>query len=108
MEPETVERPIREQQHQIKRTTTSRLWSLSLISLLLLIVLLVFILQNAKTVQVSFLMLHGNMALGVALLMAAVIGGLLVGMFALARILQLRHVARVHRNTDMATSAPKA
>lgn len=104
MEPETVERPIREQQNNLRRTARSRVWSLTLVTMILIIILLIFILQNSKTVQVSFLMFHGNLPLGIALLLAAVIGGLLVGVAGLARILELRHIAKDHKNQENSTT----
>jgi uncharacterized integral membrane protein len=61
-----------------------------------LVLLLVFVIQNTKSVKVSFLTASGNMPLGVALLLAAVGGVLLAGIVASLRIWQLRH--RLHNS----------
>jgi uncharacterized integral membrane protein len=59
----------------------------------ILTVLLVFILQNLDSVPIEFLGLQTDLPVGVALLLAAVAGGLIVAIAAGARILQLRRRA---------------
>jgi uncharacterized integral membrane protein len=60
-----------------------------------LILLLVFILENTQSVKISFFGAGGHLPLGVALLLAAIGGALLTGIVGAARILQLRrHVKR--------------
>ena len=66
----------------------------------ILVLLLIFILQNGRTVQISYLGAHGRLPLGVALLLAAVLGILLVVIPGAARIIQLRILARRHRAID--------
>jgi uncharacterized integral membrane protein len=62
---------------------------------IVLIVLLVFILENTQSVKISFFGASGHLPLGVALLLAAIGGALLVGIIGAARIVQLRrHVRR--------------
>lgn len=58
-----------------------------------LVLLIVFILQNQHRVQVRFFGLEGTVALGMALFIASVAGGVLVAVAGAARILQLRAVA---------------
>lgn len=65
-----------------------------------LLLLLVFILENNHDVKIAYFGAHGNLPLGVALLLAAVCGILLVVIAGTARILQLRSVARRHRKAD--------
>jgi lipopolysaccharide assembly protein A len=65
-----------------------------------LVLLLIFILQNGRTVQISYLGAHGHLPLGVALLLAAVLGILLVVIPGTARIIQLRITAGRHRAID--------
>jgi uncharacterized integral membrane protein len=65
-----------------------------------LLLLLIFILQNGTQVNVSYLGAHGHLPLGVALLLSAVCGVLLVVLAGAARISQLRAVARRHRRAD--------
>ena len=59
----------------------------------MLVLLIVFILENGQRASVSFVGFHGHLPEGVALLLAAVIGGLFVVLAAVARILELRRRA---------------
>ncbi len=65
--------------------------------LLLLVMLIIFILQNLARVEVSYLGLTGSIPLGVALLIAAVVGGLVVAIAGVTRVTQLRSNARQTR-----------
>ena len=85
---------------KIKRTRTSGLWVTMGCFAVLLLLLLIFILQNGAKVDISFMGAHGHLPLGVALLFAAVCGVLLVVLAGAARIGQLRTVARRHRRAD--------
>jgi uncharacterized integral membrane protein len=85
---------------KIKRTRTSGLWVAVGFFAIILLLLLIFILQNGAEVNVSYLGAHGHLPLGVALLLAAVCGVLLVVLAGAARISQLRTVARRHRRAD--------
>jgi uncharacterized integral membrane protein len=86
--------------HKIKHTRISGLWVAVGIFALVLLFLLIFILQNSRGVDISYLGAHGHMSLGVALLLAAVCGALLVILAAAARMAQLRSTARKHRRAD--------
>jgi lipopolysaccharide assembly protein A len=87
-------------QHKIRRTRISGLWVAVGCFAVILLLLLIFILQNGKTVDVSYMGAHGHLPLGVALLLSAVCGVLLVVLAGAARISQLRAVARRHRRAD--------
>jgi lipopolysaccharide assembly protein A len=87
-------------QHRIKRTRTSGIWVAVGFFAVILLLLLIFILQNGADVSVSYLGMHGHLPLGVALLLAAVSGVLLVVLAGAARISQLRATARRHRRVD--------
>ncbi|MGA7911788.1 MAG: LapA family protein [Candidatus Dormiibacterota bacterium] len=76
-----------------RRTRLSGAWTAVVIGLVILVVILVFILQNQQSVEVSFLFLSGHLPLAVALLFAMILGALIVVAFGAARILQLRMVA---------------
>lgn len=65
-------------------------WALTLFSLILLVLLTIFIVQNQEGMTIAFIGIERSMASGTALLIAAVGGGLLVGTVGTARILQLR------------------
>jgi lipopolysaccharide assembly protein A len=85
---------------KIKRTRTSGLWVAVGFFAVVLLLLLIFILQNGAQVSVNYLGAHGHLPLGVALLLSAVCGVLLVVLAGAARISQLRAVARRHRRAD--------
>jgi uncharacterized integral membrane protein len=76
------------------RTRISTAFSGLVAGAILLILLLIFILENTQSVKISWLGLGGHIALGVALLLAAVGGAALVGILGLARIGQVRRHAR--------------
>ena len=76
-----------------RRTRLSGAWTAVVVGLIALLVILVFILQNQQSVQVSFLLFSGHLPLAVALLFAMILGALIVFAFGAARILQLRMVA---------------
>ncbi len=96
--------------HTVKHTRISGLWVAVVFFAVILLLLLIFILQNSRTVDISYFGAHGHLPLGVALLLAAVCGVLLVILAGAARISQLRAVARKHRRADAqragAASAP--
>ena len=94
--------------HRIKRTRTSGIWVAVGFFAVVLLLLLIFILQNGTDVSVSYLGMHGHLPLGVALLLAAVSGVLLVVLAGAARISQLRTTARRHRRVDAKRAAAVA
>lgn len=77
-------------------TRAGALWSSLIAGFLILIVLLIFITQNTTSTPFQFLGWHWNLPLGVAILLAAVVGGLITVAVGTARILQLRRVAKKH------------
>ena len=78
----------------VTRTRTGGLWTGLILSAIVLIFLLVFILQNLNVVTIAFLGFTFSLPIGVALLLAAVAGLLLVAIPGGLRILQLRRAAR--------------
>lgn len=82
-------------------TRASAAWMATGVALLLLILLIVFILQNSTKIEVQFLGLSGTIPLGMALLIAAVGGGVVVAIAGVARVTQLRmNARRTRRNTS--------
>lgn len=79
------------------RSRTGGAWVGVVIGAVVLILLLIFVLQNLDSVRVSFLGAEASMPLGVALLLAAVAGALIVAVPGSARILQLRRANRSAR-----------
>jgi uncharacterized integral membrane protein len=72
------------------------LWVASVLFAIVLLLLLIFVLQNGQSAKISFTGAHGNVPQGVALLLAAVFGILLVALPGTARIVQLRIRDRRH------------
>lgn len=91
--------------HRIRRTRAGAAWVAAAIFAVILLLLLIFILENGHTVAVSFFGASGHPPLGVALLLASVLGALLVAIPGTARIVQLRITARRHRRLDAAAIA---
>ncbi len=71
-----------------------------------LTVVLVFIIQNAHAVNISFLGAHLQLSLAVALLLAAIAGALIMAAAGTARITQLRHGMRRDRRKSRAGNQP--
>ncbi len=78
----------------IASTRTSRLWWRLVPSLVVLIVILVFVVQNHQDVRVSLFTLSVTWPLSIALLASAILGALLVLAIGSVRILQLRRQIR--------------
>ncbi len=89
--------------HVVRRTRAGGLWVGLALSAIVLLLLLVFILENQQSANISYFGAHGHLPLGVALLLAAVAGALLVVIPGSARIMQLRATARRHRKADART-----
>ena len=84
-------------------TRASAVWVATGAALLLLILLIVFVLQNSTKVEVHFIGLTGTIPLGMALLIAAVGGGVVVAIAGVARVAQLRmNARRIRRGTTRA------
>ena len=68
-----------------------------------LIVVMIFIIQNAHAVNISFLGAHLRLSLAVALFLAAIAGALLMAAAGTARITQLRRIMRRDRRKSQAS-----
>lgn len=79
---------------EVKFTRAAALWSSLIFGLLILTILLIFIAQNTDSTPFTFLGWHWTLPLGVAILMAAVCGGLVTVLAGAARIFQLRRLAK--------------
>lgn len=85
-----------------RMTRAGAVWVAVAAALLLLVLLIVFILQNPTKVDVHFLGLQGTLSLGMALLIAAVTGGLVVAIAGVARVTQLRlNARRIRRGKEV-------
>jgi uncharacterized integral membrane protein len=79
---------------EIPHTRAARAHNALIAGAVVLILLLVFILENTASVRIAYFGAGFHIPLGVALLLAAIGGALLVGIFGAARILQLRRRVR--------------
>jgi uncharacterized integral membrane protein len=79
---------------RIPRTRVSEAHASLLAGAVVLVLLLVFILENTRTVPITFFGATANVPLGVGLALAAVAAALLVGIVGAARIVQLRRRVR--------------
>ena len=80
-----------------RATNAGRLWISIAVATILLVLLIIFIAENSRSVKISFLGAHGHISLALALLIAAVVGVLVTLAAGTARILQLRGEVRRHR-----------
>jgi uncharacterized integral membrane protein len=83
-------------QHVVRRTRLGAAWIAAALFAVVLLLLLIFVLENGQKVDISYFGAHGHLPLGVALLLAAVLGVLLVVIPGAGRIIQLRRTARRH------------
>ena len=81
-------------ENAVKFTKAAALWSSLIVGFLVLIVLLIFIAQNTESGTFYFLGWSWSLPLGVALLAAAILGGLITFLIGAARIVQLRRAAK--------------
>jgi len=88
----------------VPRSRAGGLWVAAVVFAFVLLLLLIFVLQNGRRAEVSFFGAHGHLPLGVALLLAAVFGILLVALPGTARIVQLRILG--HRRLSRAAAGP--
>ncbi|HET6874173.1 MAG TPA: lipopolysaccharide assembly protein LapA domain-containing protein [Acidimicrobiales bacterium] len=82
-------------------TRASAVWTGLGVAVVLTILLLVFIVQNARSVPVHFLGVGGHFPLALGLLASAVAGALIVLIPGVIRMAQLRRTARRHRVADL-------
>jgi len=82
-----------------KRTRGSGIWVVSIAAVVVLLLLLIFILQNGESVKINIFGANPTLPLGVALLLAAVLGALLVALVGSARMVQVRRTARKARKS---------
>lgn len=86
----------------VERTRTATLFSAAVAGLVLAMLMLVFVLQNDESQRFEFLWFDFELPTGVAMLLAAIVGGLVVASLGLGRVVQLRLAARRHRRSDHA------
>lgn len=92
--PGTPDKKSKAPESAVKFTRTAALWTALVLGFLILILLLVFVIQNGDDVTLRLFGWQLTIQKGVAILLAAVAGGLLTFAVASIRILQLRLAAR--------------
>ena len=97
--PAAPEAPPARDDMRVPSTRTSSAWTLVAVGTLVVLLMLVFILQNSQRAPLNFLWLHGSLPLGAALLLSAVVGALIVLCLGAGRLLQVRLATRRHRRS---------
>jgi uncharacterized integral membrane protein len=88
-------------EQRVRRTRVSAAWVGIIVAIVVLVLLLIFILENLRDVTVTYFGASGQLPLGVALLFAAIGGALLVAMIGVARLTELRLNARRRRRASV-------
>jgi lipopolysaccharide assembly protein A len=83
-----------------RKTNAGRMWISLAVATVLLVLLIIFIAENSRSVTISFLGVHGHISLALALLIAAVVGVVVTLLAGTARILQLRWEVRRTRRSN--------
>lgn len=92
--------PRRDETARQRPTRLSALHTGLIIASIALILLVIFLVQNARSVRISFLGANAQVSLAVALLVAALGGAVIVGGVGAARITQLRRNRGAARARD--------
>ena len=71
-------------------TRAAVVWAFTIVGIAVLILLVIFMMQNQAQTTIYFLGFQGQMALGISMLLAAVGGAVVVAIVAAVRIIQLR------------------
>jgi uncharacterized integral membrane protein len=98
--------PVTRRPHRLPRSRAGGIWVVLVVFALVLLMIMIFILQNGQRSDVYFMGAHGHLPMGVALLLSAIFGVLLVALPTVVRILQLRMMASRHRGRIAAAPAP--
>jgi uncharacterized integral membrane protein len=78
------------QDNPLRHTRTSGAWTAVILAAVLIVLLVIFVVQNTESVPLQFLWLDGNFPLAAALLIATAVGMVVVAAVGSLRILQLR------------------
>ena len=88
----------------VERTRISATYKGLLVGVVVLVLLLVFVVENTQRVKINYFGASGHVPLGVAFLVAAVAGAILVAVIGTARIMQLRR--RIRRLAQSPSARP--
>lgn len=81
----------------LRGSRTSGAWAAVIGAAVLLVLLVIFIVQNTEKARIEFLWLDGRFPLAAALLLATVVGMIIAGLVGSLRILQLRRRVKRER-----------
>lgn len=87
-------------ENKIPVTKLVRLWSTTILGIIVLTLLIVFIAQNQDVATIRFFAMQGQLNLGLALFISALGGGLIVTIMGVVRVLQIRATARRERKAQ--------
>lgn len=104
--PTSTADPATPRPHRLPRSRAGGLWIVLVVFAVVLLVLMIFILQNGQRSDVYFVGAHGHLPMGVALLLAAIFGVLLIALPTAVRVLQLRYLAARHQNRPAVPQLP--
>ncbi|MEV0292934.1 lipopolysaccharide assembly protein LapA domain-containing protein [Nocardia sp. NPDC050710] len=93
-EPPPVTGPTKTGAKKSISSRTGYAWVALVTGALILVILLIFILQNLETIEVSLFFWHFNLPIGVAVLLSVIAGALVMALVGGVRILQLRRAAK--------------
>lgn len=96
----TKPRPVVPEKDRLPVTKLGRIWTATVLGLIVLVLLIIFIAQNQDQVTLRYFAYEGQVNLGLALFIAAVGGALLTAAAAVARIIQLRATAKRKRKAQ--------
>jgi len=96
--PPPADRPTTRTPVRVPRTRTGSAWVALIAAAVLAVLLIVFLVQNTRSTEISFLWMTANTPLAVALLIAAVGSVFLTLILGTARIAQLRRLVRKDRS----------
>lgn len=83
-------KPTKNEKRKVKGSVAGTTWVSLTVGLLLLILLIVFILQNQQKVELQLFAWTMNFPIGVGMLIAAIVGALIMVIVGGTRIMQLR------------------
>ncbi|MBY6411110.1 DUF1049 domain-containing protein [Rhodococcus sp. BP-252] len=96
-DPEAVRdtrRPVGKSPEGIAHTKAAATWTGLVVGAIVLVILLIFILQNLGSVPVNIFVWTFELPLGVSMLLAAIAGALVMALAGGVRILQIRRAAK--------------
>ncbi|MEO9328767.1 LapA family protein [Gordonia aurantiaca] len=85
---------LRQTVADVEHTKTRATWFGVIIGAIILVLLLVFIVQNLESQRIELIFWEVNLPLGISLLIAAIAGALVVALIGGLRMLQLRRALR--------------